>query len=139
MFDLRSMDDYTAHHLTGAHNLPMEFIESNLHRLPFSGDLLFYDGGCGLCHRWVRFVLWADRGGVFRFAPLGGETFRSRVREDEREGLPDSLVLLTPDGSLRTRSAALPKAPTMSSISPTPSGRGVTWFAGHGTSEAETR
>jgi predicted DCC family thiol-disulfide oxidoreductase YuxK len=55
----------------------------------------------------VRFVLWADRGGVFRFAPLGGETFRSRVREDEREGLPDSLVLLTPDGRLWTRSAAV--------------------------------
>jgi predicted DCC family thiol-disulfide oxidoreductase YuxK len=52
-------------------------------------------------------VLWADRGGAVRFAPLGGETFRSRVREDEREGLPDSLVLLTPDGRLRTRSAAV--------------------------------
>jgi predicted DCC family thiol-disulfide oxidoreductase YuxK len=55
----------------------------------------------------VRFVLWADAGGVFRFAPLGGETFLSEVREDEREGLPDSLVLLTPDGRLRTRSAAV--------------------------------
>ena len=47
VFDLRSMEDYEAHHLTGAHNLPMEFMESNLHRLPFSGDLLFYDGGEG--------------------------------------------------------------------------------------------
>jgi Fe-S cluster biogenesis protein NfuA/rhodanese-related sulfurtransferase len=47
VFDLRSMDDYSAHHLSGAHNLPLEFMESNLHRLPFSGDLLFYDGGNG--------------------------------------------------------------------------------------------
>lgn len=47
VFDLRSMDDYNEHHLTGAHNLPLEFLESNLHRLPFAGDLLFYDGGSG--------------------------------------------------------------------------------------------
>ena len=51
VFDLRSMDEYQAHHLTGAHNLPVEFMESNLHRLPFSGELLFYDGGEGLTTR----------------------------------------------------------------------------------------
>jgi Fe-S cluster biogenesis protein NfuA/rhodanese-related sulfurtransferase len=48
VFDLRATDDYGQHHLTGAHSLPMEFLESNLHRLPFAGDLLFYDGGEGL-------------------------------------------------------------------------------------------
>jgi Fe-S cluster biogenesis protein NfuA/rhodanese-related sulfurtransferase len=47
VFDLRNVDEYNEHHLTGAHNLPLEFFESNLHRLPFSGDLLFYDGGQG--------------------------------------------------------------------------------------------
>lgn len=47
VFDLRTTDEYGEHHLTGAHNLPLEFIESNLHRLPFSGDLLLYDGGAG--------------------------------------------------------------------------------------------
>ncbi|HZH02738.1 MAG TPA: DCC1-like thiol-disulfide oxidoreductase family protein [Myxococcaceae bacterium] len=35
-------------------------------------DILFYDGGCGLCHRAVRFVLARDPAGRFRFAPLGG-------------------------------------------------------------------
>ena len=48
VFDLRSMDDYEADHLMGAHNLPLEYLEPNLHRLPFTGDLLFYDGGEGL-------------------------------------------------------------------------------------------
>ena len=48
VFDLREMDAFEEHHLTGAHNLPFQFIESNLHRLPFSGDLLFHDGGEGL-------------------------------------------------------------------------------------------
>jgi len=69
--------------------------------------LLFYDGGCGICHLWVRFVLWADPQGSTRFAPLGGETFVGRVAEGERQGLPDSLVLVTPDGRLLTRSAAV--------------------------------
>ena len=68
-------------------------------------ETLFYDGGCGLCHRAVRFLLWADRDGRhFRFAPLGGRTFQSLVPEDERKRLPDSLVLRTESGELLTRS-----------------------------------
>jgi predicted DCC family thiol-disulfide oxidoreductase YuxK len=55
----------------------------------------------------VRFVLWADRGGSLRFAPLGGETFLRLVPAEEREGLPDSLVLRTSEGRLRTRSVAV--------------------------------
>ncbi len=47
VFDLRDAEAFTEDHLVGAHNLPFEFLESNLHRLPFSGDLLFYDGGEG--------------------------------------------------------------------------------------------
>jgi Fe-S cluster biogenesis protein NfuA/rhodanese-related sulfurtransferase len=47
VFDLRTMDEYGEHHLNGAHNLPLEFLESNLHRLPFSGELLLYDSGQG--------------------------------------------------------------------------------------------
>ncbi len=48
VFDLREKDEFEKDHLMGAHNLPLEFLEDNLHRLPFSGDLLFYgadDGG----------------------------------------------------------------------------------------------
>ena len=69
---------------------------------------VFYDGGCGLCHRAVRFALAHDADGSrFRFAPLGGEAFRRRVPAAARAGLPDSLVALTPDGTLLTRSAAI--------------------------------
>jgi predicted DCC family thiol-disulfide oxidoreductase YuxK len=32
--------------------------------------ILLYDGVCGLCHRFVQFVLRHDPTGVFRFAPL---------------------------------------------------------------------
>ena len=71
-------------------------------------ETLFYDGGCGLCHRAVRFLLWADKAGrLFRFAPLGGRTFQSLVPEGERKRLPDSLVLRTESGELLTRSAGV--------------------------------
>lgn len=32
--------------------------------------LVLYDGACGLCDRFVQFVLPRDRAGIFRFAPL---------------------------------------------------------------------
>ncbi|MFZ3331073.1 MAG: DCC1-like thiol-disulfide oxidoreductase family protein [Candidatus Acidiferrales bacterium] len=70
-------------------------------------DYLFYDGHCGLCHRAVKFVLKHDRGGrAFRFAPLQGETFATRVKVERRAGLPDSVVVQTRDGALLVRSAA---------------------------------
>jgi len=34
------------------------------------GPILLYDGVCGLCNRFVRFVMRHDRDGIFRFAAL---------------------------------------------------------------------
>ena len=69
---------------------------------------IFYDGHCGLCHRWVRFVLAEDTlGAAFRFAPLGGERFLQIVPEPDRENLPDSIIVMTSDGRLLVRSAAV--------------------------------
>ncbi len=71
-------------------------------------DIIFYDGGCGLCHWSVKFAVRRDPGGrAFRFAPLGGATFLERVPADRRAGLPDSIVLLTGEGALLARSAAV--------------------------------
>jgi predicted DCC family thiol-disulfide oxidoreductase YuxK len=70
-------------------------------------EFLFYDGHCALCHRSVRFVLKHDRSGnAFRFAPLQGDTFQARVSADRQAGLPDSIVVLTAQGSLLVRSGA---------------------------------
>jgi predicted DCC family thiol-disulfide oxidoreductase YuxK len=70
-------------------------------------EFLFYDGHCGLCHRAVKFVLKHDRSGnAFRFAPLQGPTFESRVSVNQRKGLPDSIVVLTREGPLLVRSDA---------------------------------
>jgi predicted DCC family thiol-disulfide oxidoreductase YuxK len=70
-------------------------------------EIVFYDGHCGLCDRAVRFVLKQDRSGrAFRFAPLQGTTYQSRVPAERRAELPDSIVLLTADGDVLTRSDA---------------------------------
>lgn len=70
-------------------------------------DLLFYDGGCGFCHRMVSFVIARDREGTrFRYAPLAGSTFDSTLTVAEREGLPDSVVVRTADGRTLVRSDA---------------------------------
>lgn len=69
--------------------------------------MLFYDGHCGLCHGAVRFVLKHDRAGkAFRFSPLQGSTFQQQVTTAQRAGLPDSIVVLTREGALLTRSDA---------------------------------
>lgn len=69
---------------------------------------LFYDGSCGLCHAAVRFVLAEDRDGrAFRFAPLASETFLGAVPAPLRSALPDSLVVVTPDGAVLVRAAAV--------------------------------
>jgi len=67
--------------------------------------LIYYDGLCGLCDRFVRFVLVRDRRGRYRFAPLQGETARARL-----PNLPDSealtTVILEQEGRFRIRSDA---------------------------------
>lgn len=68
---------------------------------------LFFDGGCGLCSGAARLVARGDREGEIRFAPLGGATFLRCVPESERAGLPDSLVVQTPEGLLLTRTEAV--------------------------------
>jgi predicted DCC family thiol-disulfide oxidoreductase YuxK len=68
---------------------------------------LFYDGDCGLCRGAARFAARHDRLGQIRFAPLRGETFKRLVPAAPRMDLPDSLVLLTPEGDLLAQSGAV--------------------------------
>jgi predicted DCC family thiol-disulfide oxidoreductase YuxK len=71
-------------------------------------EMLFYDGHCGLCHGAVKFAVKRDRGGrAFRFAPLQGPTFEARVPSERRAGLPDSIIVLTNEGTLLARSDAV--------------------------------
>jgi len=52
------------------------------HRKP----ILFFDGVCGLCNRFVDFMLRADSQDLFRYAPLQGETARRLLEMDGEAG-----------------------------------------------------
>ncbi len=67
-------------------------------------DWIFYDGDCGLCHRFVRFAIARDRDLVFRFAPIGGGVFRRLAGNHAPTDLPDSVIVLTAEGRLLVRS-----------------------------------
>jgi predicted DCC family thiol-disulfide oxidoreductase YuxK len=71
-------------------------------------EWIFYDGNCGFCHRWVRLVLKIDKEGTaFRFSPRTGETFAALIPADTRTTLPPSIVVLTGNKRVLTRSAAV--------------------------------
>ncbi|MEO0587658.1 MAG: DCC1-like thiol-disulfide oxidoreductase family protein [Planctomycetota bacterium] len=71
-------------------------------------EVLFYDGACGLCHRWVRRCLAADpQGRVFDFSPRGGATWDRLLSEAERADAPDSIGVRTKDGRLLFKAEAV--------------------------------
>lgn len=72
---------------------------------PASPPIVFYDGECGLCHRFVQFVLARDRAGTFRFAPLQGPT-AARLIPGRAAGL-GSVVLRDETGTYDRSEASL--------------------------------
>lgn len=60
----------------------------------FSSPVLLYDAHCGVCRRFVTFLVHADRGGLIRIAPLEsplGDDVRWRYPQFDRQ---DSAVWL---------------------------------------------
>jgi predicted DCC family thiol-disulfide oxidoreductase YuxK len=74
---------------------------------PRTSERLFYDGHCGLCHRWVRLVLAEDQSATFRLSPLQSQAFERAVPAGQRQQLPDSIVIQQADGTLLVRSRAV--------------------------------
>ena len=70
--------------------------------------LVLFDGHCGLCHKSVRFALARDPDASrFLFAPLQGATARDELAAIEIAHPPDSIIVLTPEGSVLLESAAV--------------------------------
>ena len=69
-------------------------------------DTVFYDGHCGLCHHFVKFLIVRDTNGVlFQFAPLDSEAFHRQIPEEVRATLPNSIVIVA-DGDILVQSRA---------------------------------
>jgi predicted DCC family thiol-disulfide oxidoreductase YuxK len=67
--------------------------------------VVFYDGECGLCNRFVLFLLKRDKQKVFRFAPLKGKMAHQWLEEEDLDG--QSVVYLDGDAVWRRSDAAL--------------------------------
>jgi predicted DCC family thiol-disulfide oxidoreductase YuxK len=70
------------------------------------GPVLFFDGVCGLCNRFIDFVITRDRAAVFRFAPLQGETARDHLPETDVRVI-NTMVLRDEQGVFRKSTAAV--------------------------------
>jgi len=73
--------------------------------------LVLYDGVCGMCHRFLQFILPRDRRGVFRFAALQSPTGKAIVERcgDDPGALATFYVVenyQTPAARVLTRSRA---------------------------------
>ena len=70
--------------------------------------IVLFDGYCTLCDGAVRFILERDPAAVFRFAALQSEAAQTRLRAAGAPTvLPDSVLLLDPDGLHARSDAAL--------------------------------
>lgn len=69
---------------------------------------VLYDGSCGFCNFWVKWILQRDKAGSFDFASLQGEFGRNFLRKN---GLPeedwDTLYLLGDDNKFWRKSSAI--------------------------------
>jgi predicted DCC family thiol-disulfide oxidoreductase YuxK len=69
--------------------------------------ILFFDGVCNLCNRFVDYLIVRDRVGAIKFASLQGETASTLVPNYARAAELDSVVLLEKDQVLTHSDAAL--------------------------------
>jgi predicted DCC family thiol-disulfide oxidoreductase YuxK len=70
--------------------------------------IVFFDGDCGLCDRFVWFLVARDQRQRLHFAPLQGDTARHLIPPPRAESI-DSVILLDRDG-LHVRSEAALRA-----------------------------
>lgn len=72
---------------------------------PSLTDRLFFDGRCGLCHRFVYFVLKEDTLCRFQFIPLASPIATQSLK-DQHPG-EQSMVIQTPDHAIYQKSSAI--------------------------------
>ena len=68
--------------------------------------VIFFDGVCGLCDRFVDFVIRRDPNGVFHFATLQGEAAAERLDEADVHDLK-TVVVIDSTGTHRKSAAVL--------------------------------
>jgi predicted DCC family thiol-disulfide oxidoreductase YuxK len=75
----------------------------NTTQAEISRPVVFFDGVCGLCNRFVDFVLRRDPQGLFLFSPLQGETAARRL---DAADIADLKTVVVVDGDRAYRKSA---------------------------------
>lgn len=68
--------------------------------------IIFFDGVCGLCNRFIDFLISEDHNKIFRYSPLQGETAKNFIDEEEVKSLK-SMVLHNENGIQKKSDAIL--------------------------------
>jgi len=74
--------------------------------IPQGKNVIFFDGVCGLCNRFVDFIMGIDDDNQFLFSPLQGD-FAKKVLPAEYTRDMKSVVLLKNNGDLYNQSNAV--------------------------------
>lgn len=65
--------------------------------------IVLYDGVCGLCNKWVRFILRHDKKDKFRFAALQSAFAQNFLRQEVLNNSLDTVYLVLPDAAGNNR------------------------------------
>lgn len=68
--------------------------------------IIFYDSECILCNKTVLFILKRDKKRIFRFAPIGGDTFKL-LELDNKFQHKDSVILIENEKCISESTAVL--------------------------------
>jgi predicted DCC family thiol-disulfide oxidoreductase YuxK len=74
--------------------------------LPLADPVILFDGVCNLCNAWVRFVVWHDPAGIFRFAPQQSPIGQAMIEKHIGGAQLPSVILIT-GNTVYTESTAI--------------------------------
>jgi predicted DCC family thiol-disulfide oxidoreductase YuxK len=74
---------------------------------PIEKPIIFFDGVCAMCNRFVDLILRVDKSGMFRFAPLQGQTARDLLGPQSDDPQEWSMVYLDERGVYEQSDASL--------------------------------
>jgi len=74
---------------------------------PLAEPIIFYDGVCGVCNIFVQKVVRADKNGIYKFAPIQGETAQRYLGAPVANPDAWSIALIDESGIHEASSAVL--------------------------------
>lgn len=77
--------------------------------MPTDHPILFFDGVCNLCNKWVDYIISHDHSGQFKFASLQSDYAKERLVEHQIDNSDLNTVILLHEGKVYKKSKAAAK------------------------------